>query len=89
ETIDVDGAWLVPGLWDHHVHVVQWALAAERVDLEGTASAAEAAARMGASAPLPDGTRVGSGFRDAFWADRPTLALIDAETGDIPTYLIN
>ena len=26
---------LIPGLWDHHVHVVQWALAAQRAPLGG------------------------------------------------------
>ncbi len=26
--LDADGAWLIPGLWDHHVHVMQWALVA-------------------------------------------------------------
>ncbi len=46
EIVDGDGGWVVPGLWDHHVHTVQWALAAQRADLGGTASAAEAAARM-------------------------------------------
>lgn len=87
--LDVEGAWAVPGLWDNHVHTVQWALAAEREALDDTGSAAEAAARMGRVSPLPDGRRVGTGFRDAFWTDRPTLAGLDAETGDVPTYLIN
>lgn len=88
EVLDAEGGWLVPGLWDHHVHVVQWALVAERVALGEAASAAEAAALMGAAAPQ-DGRRIGTGFRDAFWADEPTLALLDAATGEIPTYLIN
>ncbi|MGJ0388112.1 amidohydrolase family protein [Microbacterium sp. CGR1] len=87
--LDGGGAWAVPGLWDNHVHTVQWALATERVTLGGAASAAEAAAIMAASAPLPDGRKVGSGFRDAMWPDAPTLALLDGATGSIPTYLIN
>lgn len=87
--LDAEGAWAVPGLWDNHVHTVQWALAAERAALDDTRSAAEAAALMGAVAPLPDGRRVGTGYRDALWDDRPTLALLDAATGDVPTYLIN
>lgn len=88
ETLDARGSWLVPGLWDHHVHALQWALIAERTDLGGAASAAEAAALMGA-APVRDGRRVGAGFRDAFWPDRPSRELLDAATGDIPTYLVN
>ena len=44
---------------------------------------------MGAARILPDGRRVGAGFRDAFWPDAPALSVLDAATGDIPTYLIN
>jgi predicted amidohydrolase YtcJ len=87
--IDADGAWAVPGLWDNHVHTVQWALTSERAPLGGAESAAGAAAAMRGIAPLPDGRRVGTGFRDALWSDRPSLELLDAATGDVPTYLIN
>ncbi|REJ05594.1 metal-dependent hydrolase [Microbacterium bovistercoris] len=89
ETLDGDGAWVIPGLWDHHVHTVQWALAAQREPLDDTRSAAEAAARMGGAPVLPDGRRIGTGFRHALWADVPSRALLDAATGEIPTYLIN
>lgn len=89
DVLDADGAWAVPGLWDHHVHAVPWALAAEREPLESTGSAAEAAARMSSVAPHPDGRRIGIGYRDALWADAPTLELLDAETGEVPTYLVN
>lgn len=89
EVLDAEGTWAVPGLWDNHVHTVQWALADERVALRSARSAVEAAQIMGRAASLPDGRRVGSGFRDALWPDAPTLAMIDAETGDIPAYLIN
>lgn len=84
-----DGAWIVPGLWDHHVHTVQWALAAQREDLSGATSAVDAAARMARAAVLGDGRRVGTGFRDVRWRDRPDLALLDEHTGEVPTYLIN
>jgi len=89
QVLDGDAAWIVPGLWDHHVHTVQWALAAQREDLAGTANAVEAAALMSVAPALGDGRRVGSGFRDVRWSDRPTLALLDEHTGEIPTYLIN
>lgn len=87
--IDGAGGWLLPGLWDHHIHTVQWALASRRVVLDGLDSAAQAAAVMGAAAVGDDGRRVGSGYRDALWRDTPTLELLDAATGDVPTYLIN
>lgn len=87
--VDASGGWVVPGLWDHHVHTVQWALVAQREPLGTATSAAEAAARMGRAPVLDDGRRIGTGFRDALWSDAPTLALLNAATGDIPTYLIN
>jgi predicted amidohydrolase YtcJ len=89
EVVDGDGGWVVPGLWDHHVHTVQWALDAQRVQLGGAGSAAEAVRMLADAVPLPDGRIVGAGFRDAFWPDRPTRALLDAATGEVPTYLIN
>lgn len=87
--LDGSGAWLLPGLWDHHVHVVQWALSARREPLGGAQSAAEAAAIMSRAPVLPDGRRVGAGFRDALWPDHPSLAMLDAATGEVPTYLVN
>ncbi|WP_149085262.1 MULTISPECIES: amidohydrolase [Microbacterium] len=89
EVLEADGAWAVPGLWDNHVHTVQWALAAERVPLGPADSAAEAAHSMRDAPVLPDGRKVGTGFRDALWPDRPTVAALDAATGIVPTYLIN
>lgn len=89
EVIEADGAWAVPGLWDNHVHTVQWALAAERVPLDEADSAAAAARLMRDAPVLPDGRRIGTGFRDALWPDRPSVAALDAETGVVPTYLIN
>lgn len=84
-----DGAFVIPGLWDHHVHVTQWALAALREPLGDAVSAKDAAARMGRVAPGVDGRRVGTGFRDALWPDAPSLDVLDAATGSIPSYLIN
>ena len=84
-----DGAWLIPGLWDHHVHVVQWALAAQREPL-GHAPPPPTPRRIMGDAPLlADGRRIGTGFRDALWSDAPSLAVLDEATGEVPTYLIN
>lgn len=80
--VELGGRWLAPGLWDAHVHVGQWALARQRLDVSGAASAAEVAdavtarlrARPGpAGAPL-----VVFGYRDVLWPDRPRVALLDA-----------
>src|SRR4051794_1973237 len=40
--VDADGRWLLPGLWDAHVHLGQWALASRRLDLSGARSPEEA-----------------------------------------------
>lgn len=87
--LDAEGGWLMPGLWDHHVHLTQWALSAEREPLDHAGSAAEAARIMASAPVLADGRRVGTGYRDALWPDEPDRMLLDAATGDIPTYLIN
>jgi predicted amidohydrolase YtcJ len=89
DVLDAEGAWLIPGLWDHHVHVLQWALVAQREPLGHAESAAHAARIMGRAAVAADGRRIGTGFRDALWPDPPTLEVLDAATGDVPTYLIN
>ena len=82
EEIDLDGRWLMPGLWDNHVHMTQWALDRQRVDTSTARSAAEAAqimAERAARTPPPPGvTLVGRGMRDALWPDAPSSALLDA-----------
>jgi predicted amidohydrolase YtcJ len=46
--VDLEGRYVIPGLWDEHVHMTQWALASNRLDLSGAGSAREAAAVVGA-----------------------------------------
>ena len=87
--LDGEGAWLVPGLWDHHVHPLQWALGLERTSVRAATSAAEAAA-LAAGAPVrSDGRRIAVEMRDALWAEPATTAGLDAVTGDVPTYVVN
>ena len=90
ERIHLDGRWVVPGLWDQHVHFTQWAQTARRLDVSRAASAAEAAAlvRERASASGGDDVLVGFGFHDALWPDIPTRELLDAAAGDRPVVLI-
>jgi predicted amidohydrolase YtcJ len=97
QVVDLDGRYVIPGLWDEHVHMTQWALAANRVDLSGAASAREAAdvvrthlASTGVERQGGHGlTVVGVGFRDAVWADVPSLALLDGATLGQPTALLS
>ena len=87
--LDGEGGWLLPGLWDHHVHALQWALVAERVPLGEVSTAREAAAVMALAPTDDEGRRIGAGFRDGLWPDAPSLDLLDGVTGEVPTYLIN
>ncbi|MFW5469838.1 amidohydrolase [Knoellia sp. CPCC 206435] len=94
DVLDADGRWLVPGLWDQHVHMGQWAANATRLDLSATSSADEVvrmvAAEVGARSAGP-GLAVlqGFGHRTAGWARQPTVAELDAVTGDAPVVLIS
>lgn len=88
--IDLEGRWVVPGLWDQHVHFSQWAMHRQRVDLSSATSAAGAVV-LAASAPQPPAgvVLVGVGFRDGLWPDVPTAALLDSAIPDIPVVLIS
>ncbi len=33
DVVDAQGGWLMPGLWDQHVHLAQWTLSSARLDL--------------------------------------------------------
>ncbi|MFU8947496.1 amidohydrolase [Mycetocola zhadangensis] len=99
EAVALDGRWLIPGLWDEHVHFSQWALKTRRLDVS-TATSARQAARMvhdalAAAGPLPvdDGGRpltfVANGFRDGVWPDAPNLADLDEAGNGIPIVLIS
>jgi predicted amidohydrolase YtcJ len=101
ERIRLDGRWLVPGLWDNHVHFTQWASSARRLDVSTARSAAEtvalvAAATTASALSAARETQAGSpallvgiGFRDGLWSDAPTAAALDAVTGDRPVVLIS
>src|ERR1700690_2018930 len=93
EVIDLDGRYLLPGLWDRHVHFEQWAQVRARLDLSGAGSAAAVARLVAASiasGPQPGDTPVvGYGFRDALWPDEPHRALLDEECAAVPAVLIS
>lgn len=89
--VDLAGRFAIPGLWDEHVHMTQWSLAANRVDLSKAESAREAveAVQTRLSGASPNRTLVGVGFRDAVWADVPSLEMLDAATHHLPTALLS
>jgi hypothetical protein len=84
EVIDADGAWIGPGLWDHHTHFEQWSLVRRRVDVASAASAAAVAdvlagvIRTGVGDDvLVGGALIGYGFRDGMWPDAAHRDLLD------------
>ena len=103
QVLDGEGRWAIPGLWDKHVHLTQWALQASRIDTSGTTSAedvltlvrARVAADAGAGEPSSGGGRTaypllqGYGHRTATWPREPTVAELDAVSGGRPGGLVS
>ncbi|MEO6200786.1 MAG: amidohydrolase [Cryobacterium sp.] len=89
--VDLAERFIIPGLWDNHVHFSQWAQTARRLDVSGAASAAQAAAAVAERVPsVPAGeTLVGFGFRDGLWPEAPRLDVLDAAAGTIPVVLVS
>jgi predicted amidohydrolase YtcJ len=89
--IDLEGRWVLPALWDHHVHFGQWAMGSRRLDLSPAGSAAEAAAlvsrAIAVNPPEPGTVFLASGFRDGLWPDVPSAELL--EFGEIPVALLS
>ena len=90
-TVDLDGRWLAPGLWDRHVHLTQWAGVRQHLDLYEARSAAQVVAmvraRLAESPPAPGVPLLGRRFRAALWPDEPTAALLDEVAGATPVVL--
>ena len=91
EEFDAAGRFLIPGLWDRHVHWDQWARTLTRIDLAGTASAEDVIARLADALPaLPDGVAAfGFGYRSALWPRPATVAELDAVSGGRPVVLVS
>lgn len=90
DVVDLDGRWVLPGLWDSHVHLSQWAAVRRRLDVAGATSAAEVATtvrdrlRAEVAAGSAPERFVAFGFRDGTWPDVPTAEALDdaaAEAG--------
>ncbi|HEX3965537.1 MAG TPA: amidohydrolase family protein [Trebonia sp.] len=86
--VDGDGRWLIPGLWDAHVHLGQWALASRRLDLSRTSSPEDVLA-LAAHAARHGRPVVGTGQRAGTWARPVTVTELDAACGGVPVILIN
>lgn len=89
--LDAAGGWVIPGLWDAHVHAEQWIRSTTWVDLSGTAGPEEVVARIAAALDQrPDDGRVvvGFGYRSGPWERVGTVAELDAVSGGRPVVCI-
>lgn len=93
-----NGTWVLPGLWDHHVHMTEWARRSHRLDLSPCTSPREVLDHVAAAAASQEfGTDrlVGTGLWHSRWdtpfntPGGPLRADLDAVTGDLPTVLIS
>jgi predicted amidohydrolase YtcJ len=87
---DAGGRWLIPGLWDQHVHLGQWTVSSQRLDLAPVRSPEEAS-RMVAErlAEVPDLPVIGWGHRLSRWHRDPTVTELDAVAPETPVVLIS
>ncbi len=94
DVLDAEGRWGIPGLWDQHVHMDQWGKTYVGLDLNGTESPAAVTRIVGAQiAALPpepcESVLYGWGHRLAAWPRQPTVAELDAVSGDHPVVLVS
>lgn len=90
DVVDAEGRWLIPGLWDQHVHLGQWTLASQRLDLAGARSPEDVTAAVARRlAELPGHPVVGWGHRSGGWDRDVTVSELDAVSGDTPVVLIS
>ena len=90
EEVRADGRWLIPGLWDQHVHLAQWTLTSGRLDLAGARSPEDALHEVRVRvAEYPDLPVIGWGHRSAGWEREVTVSELDAVPGETPVVLIS
>jgi len=84
------GRWLMPGLWDAHVHLAQWTMASARLDLSRVRSATEAVRLVAERLEeWPGFPVIGFGHRATAWPDDPLVSLLDEIDTDQPVILIS
>ena len=88
--LDLQGATVLPGLIDSHVHLANLGASLERVNLVGVSTEAQAVERVAARAKtVPKGQWiVGWGWDEGAWTTRlPTMRLLSERVPDHPVIL--
>lgn len=85
-SLDLDGRFILPGLWDAHVHYGTWALASTHLDLGRATTADEALAMVAAGLAdrRADDVLVGMNLRDNRWDGGFDTAALDEVAGGRP-----
>lgn len=90
EVMDLQGATVIPGLIESHVHLVQLGQFLSQIDLVGVdteSEAVELARRWAQDVPAGDWV-LGSGWDEGAWANRyPTMQPLSQAVPDHPVYL--
>lgn len=89
--VDAEGRWVIPGLWDAHVHCQTNARTSTWFDLSATSSSAEVLDVVsGVIRDREPDERcvVGFGYRSGLWPHPASVAELDLVTGDQPVVLI-
>lgn len=97
ELLHGDGRWIIPGLWDEHVHMGQWVQMSARLDLAKTLSStevlsvvAEHARAMDAQGEGPaESVIIGQGYRISGWTESAKPGALDAVAGGRAVVLIS
>jgi predicted amidohydrolase YtcJ len=87
--VDGTGRTLLPGLVDHHAHLLQWASSRQRVDLSSATSARQAAELVAEAGATQGVLLQGANFQAALWPDRPHKSLLDNVLPDQPVALFS
>lgn len=90
EVVDLDGAFVVPGFIDNHVHFLQGGMQLASVDLRSADSPEEFARRIGEfAAGLPPGRWIlgGDWDHEAWGGELPSREWIDAVTPNNPVFV--
>jgi len=92
DTVDLDGATLLPGLVDHHVHLAELGALRRQLDLRATRSLVEVLEKVRSRAEhLPAGSWIrGWGWNDAVWREHgcPSAGDLDRVAPRHPVFLV-
>lgn len=96
EVVDGGGAWVIPGLWDQHVHCLQAGADRARLDVSATQSPDDVAALVAAhiaeqdhAGRDPRAIVSASGYRSATWPRSASVAELDAVSGEHPVIVVS